>query len=157
MEQAKKKKGAGESASLEQQIAINAQYIKDLSFENPKAPQSLLPAKDKPSIDLNVDINVQRLQEDSYEVALKTTAKASAAGQVLFVAEVVYAGLFTLKNISEQDKEAALLIYCPNILYPFSRRIMSDVTRDGGFPSLLLDPIDFARLYFNRKNQKAKK
>ncbi len=139
--------------SLEQQIIINAQYVKDISFENPKAPQSLAPSNERPKIDLNIDINVQRISENSFEVALRTTAKAANEKDTLFIAELVYAGLFTLSNIEEKDKEPALLIYCPNMLYPFARRIMADLTRDGGFPPLMLDPIDFARLYIERKKK----
>ena len=138
--------------SLDQQIAINAQYIKDLSFENPRSPKSLIATKTPPKIDIGFNLKVDRFEKDAmYEVALSVNAKASNEGEVLFVAEVIYAGLFTLKNLKESEVEPALLVYCPNLLFPYVRRIVSDITRDGGFPPLFLEPIDFAKLYMERK------
>ena len=139
-----------------QQMAINAQYIKDLSFENPGAPASLLGTKSAPKIDLNVNINVQKLQENTHEVELKITAKATMDSNPLFLAELSYAGVFTLINLAEEHQEQLLLIYCPSILFPFARRIIADITHDGGFPPLMLDPIDFATMYQQNKAEIAK-
>ncbi len=136
-------------------VVVNTQYIKDLSFENPGAPASLVAPKSVPNIKLNVDINVQGLQSNLYEVALHVTAKAEADGNSLFLVDVSYAGVFTLNDIPEDEKEAVLLVYCPNILFPYARRVISDATRDGGFPPLMIDPVDFMALYQRRKTEMA--
>jgi preprotein translocase subunit SecB len=136
------------------QVIINAQYIKDLSFENPKSPVSLANIKNAPKIDLNIDINVQKATEDNYEVTLNITTKATNEGDTLFAVELAYSGLFTLTNIpDEAQKEQILLIYCPSLIFPFARRVIADVTRDGGFQPLMINPIDFASLYAQQKQQ----
>ncbi len=134
-------------------VAISGQYIKDLSFENPNAPASLASQKEAPKIEVSLNIEAKGLQENMYEVALKVTAKASSENNTLFVAELSYAGLFTLNNVTDEQKELVLLIHCPTILFPFARRVLSDATRDGGFQPLMLEPIDFAALYQQRKAQ----
>lgn len=136
-------------------VAINGQYIKDLSFENPNAPASLSAQKEAPKIEVALNIEAKGLQENMYEVALKITAKATAESNVLFITELSYAGLFTLNNVNEEQKELVLLIHCPTILFPFARRVLADATRDGGFQPLMLEPIDFAALYQQRKAQEA--
>lgn len=135
-----------------QHIVINTQYIKDLSFENPYAPASLIAPKSKPNIDLSIDIKAQALQEKTFEVILHITAKAKTDEKPLFIIDLSYAGVFTLNSIEEKDKEPVLLVYCPNMLFPFARRIIADVTRDGGFPPLMIDPVDFFALYQKRQN-----
>ncbi len=132
------------------QISINAQYVKDLSFENPKAPMSLINNKERPNIDVSIDVKAMAIGEDTYEVALTINANAKSGDDKVFITELTYAGVFTLKDVSDAEKEPALLIFCPNLLFPFARRIIADVTRDGGFPPLMLDPIDFASLYAQR-------
>ena len=134
-------------------VAISGQYIKDLSFENPNAPISLTPQKEAPKIEITLNIEAKGFKDDVYEVTLQATAKATSENNVLFIAELSYAGLFTLSNVSEDQKELVLLIHCPTILFPFARRVLSDVTRDGGFQPLMLEPIDFAALYQQRKDQ----
>ncbi len=136
-------------------IAISGQYVKDLSFENPNAPMSLAQQKEPPKIEVSLNIEAKGLKDDMYEVALQTTAKATSEGNVLFVAELSYAGLFILTNIPDEQKELALLIHCPTILFPFARRVLADATRDGGFQPLMLEPIDFGALYQQRKIQEA--
>jgi preprotein translocase subunit SecB len=136
------------------QVIINAQYVKDLSFESPKSPLSLVNIKNAPKIDLSVDINVQKATENDYEVTLKINAKANNEGDNLFVVELLYSGMFSLTNIpDEAQKEQILLIYCPSLIFPFARRVIADVTRDGGFQPLMINPIDFASLYAQQKNQ----
>ncbi len=132
-------------------VAINGQYVKDLSFENPNAPMSLVPPKTAPKIEVNLNLEAKGMPENVYEVTLQITAKATSEENALFVVELAYAGLFTLNNIPEDQKELILLIHCPSILFPFARRVLSDATRDGGFQPLMLDPIDFAALYQQRK------
>lgn len=136
-------------------VAINGQYVKDLSFENPNAPMSLVPPKSPPKIEVSLNLEAKALPENVYEVTLQINAKAVSEENNLFVAEVAYAGLFTLQNIPDDQKELILLIHCPSILFPFARRVLADATRDGGFQPLMLDPIDFAALYQQRKEAPA--
>lgn len=136
------------------QIAVNAQYIKDMSFESPKSPLMLINNKEKPKIDVSIDIKASTVGDNIYEVVLGLNANSKIGENVVFITELQYAGVFTINGIAEQDKEPTLLIFCPSILFPFARRILADITRDGGFPPLLLDPIDFANLYIQKKGAK---
>lgn len=133
------------------QITLNAQYVKDLSFENPNAPMSLMQTNPKMELSLNVGAN--NIEQDAYEVVMYINAKAIKDDKTLFIVDLTYSGIFTLTNIDENQLEQILLIYCPNILFPYARRIVSDVTRDGGFQPLMIDPIDFASLYDKRNQQ----
>lgn len=142
------------SANVNRQIVINAQYVKDFSFENPGAPANLVGKGQTPKIDVSVDISINGLEKNIYEVNLIIGAKAVAEDKNLFVIELSYAGVFTV-DVPEQEKEAVLMIYCPGMLFPYARRIISDAARDGGFPPLMLDPIDFAALYHQHKTQQA--
>jgi preprotein translocase subunit SecB len=137
----------------ERNINVLVQYVKDISFENPNAPASLQPKEGKPNINVSVDVLGRKIAENQYEVELKIGANAKIDEEVLFITEVNYAGVFRLDNIPEQDLQPILLIFCPAILFPFSRRIIADLTRDGGFPPLMLDPIDFGRLYQQKSEQ----
>ena len=129
------------------QIQVNAQYVKDLSFENPNAPQILLqPGTGQPKIDVSVDVQARAGGENRYEVELRINASAVRADTKAFVVEVVYAGIFTLLNVPQEAIRLVCLIECPRLLFPFARRIIADCTRDGGFPPLMLEPIDFALL-----------
>lgn len=141
--------------SIKRNIAINAQYIKDFSFESPGAPLSLT-SKEAPQIDLGVDVQISRLQENVYEVSLVVRAEAKGNDKTVFLAELNYAGVFTI-DVSDEERDGILLVYCPNILFPYARRIISDITRDGGFPPLMLDPVDFTRLYQQHLEKNAKK
>ena len=126
---------------------VRGQYVKDLSFENPNAPQSLMAGAIQPNIDMGVDLKAQKLQDDVYEVIMHISARASAEGNSIFLIEVAYAGIFQITNIPPEHLERVLMIDCPFVLFPFVRRVISDVTRDGGFLPLMLDPIDFHQLY----------
>jgi preprotein translocase subunit SecB len=128
------------------QVAILTQYVKDLSFENPNAPASLQ-NQEQPRIDVNVAVNAKRAADNVFEVELKISAKAIAGEQTAFVIDLLYAGLFGLQNVPEEALEPFLIIEAPRIIFPFARRIVADCVRDGGFPPLMLDPIDFASLY----------
>jgi preprotein translocase subunit SecB len=136
-------------------IAINAQYTKDLSFENPNAPASLA-LKTQPSVELGLDIHVSRMPEDNvFEVALHIDAKGSSEDKPLFIIELVYAGVFTLINIPDEDKDMLLAIHCPSMLFPFARKIVADATQDGGFQPLMIDPIDFGALYHKKMTEES--
>jgi preprotein translocase subunit SecB len=135
------------------QVAILAQYTKDMSFENPNAPASLQ-AQGQPQIEVNVNVNAKAVGENVYEVELKMGATAKQQdGQTSFIVELLYAGLFGLRNIPEEALEPFLVVEAPRMLFPFARRIMADATRDGGFPPLMLEPIDFATLYLAQRGE----
>lgn len=137
-------------------LQVRAQYVKDLSFESPYAPQSLFAPPQRPAIEVGVDLKAQKLQDNVYEVVIQTSARASTEANSLFLVEVAYAGVFQVSGIAEEQLERVLLIDAPFIMFPFLRRVIADVTRDGGFPPLLLDPIDFHQLYLkNRSAQPA--
>jgi preprotein translocase subunit SecB len=144
--------GQGDSAAVENEqpgIHVLGQYIKDLSFENPNAPRSLRPSERAPKLDVNVNVNV-RPQEGEFEVELKLEAKAVRGEETLFITEVSYAGLFQVRNVPQEHMHPLLLIECPRLLFPFARQIIADATRQGGFPPLMIDPVDFAGLYRQR-------
>lgn len=130
-----------------QPIQINAQYVKDLSFENPNAPASLRPQQQQPKVDVHVDVKATKLADNVYEVTLTTTVNGTGEDSQLFLAELSYAGVFTLEGLPEEHLQPVLLVECPRLLFPFARNIVADVTRDGGFPPLLIQPVDFAQLY----------
>ena len=133
-------------------LQVVAQYIKDLSFENPGATVNLT---DRPQIELAVDLNAARLAEqDMFEVELKIRVDAKNDGKALFLLEVAYAGIFRLSNVADTaTQQMILLIQAPHMLFPFVRRIVSDVVRDGGMPPLMIEPIDFMQLYQARVSQ----
>ena len=131
-------------------MQINAQYIKDFSFENPNSPGSLQP-KTEPSVEVNVDVQAVSLSDHVYEVSLTTSITGRDETQTLFIIELVYAGIFTLQGESDDTIQPGLLIDCPQLLFPFARSIISGVTQNGGFPPLLLQPVNFAQLYLDSK------
>ncbi len=133
-------------------IRVLGQYVKDLSFENPGAPASLR-GGGQPQIDVSVDVRTAPLEQDTYEVELLLRAKADRDGSALFIGELTYAGMFLVQNMDERAREAFLLIESPRLIFPFARRILADATRDGGFPPLMLEPIDFAALYRQKAAQ----
>ena len=137
-----------------QPLAINAQYTKDLSFEAPSAPGIFLQMqKEAPDISINVDVRAQPFQQQNvYEVTLHVTANCKVGSVSAFVLELQYAGLFTL-NVPTESVQPALLIECPRLLFPFARNIIADVSRDGGFPPLMLGPVDFVSMYRNQANE----
>lgn len=132
---------------------ILAQYVRDLSFENPKAPESLR-VEGKPAIDLGVEMNAAGRKDGLFEVDLKLSVKASVDDGAVFAVELVYGGLFQLMGVEEKDVEPMLLIECPRYLFPFAREIIAKASSDGGFvPPFLMDPIDFASIYMQRREQ----
>lgn len=134
-------------------LSILAQYIKDMSFENPQAPNAAPQSEDGPSVDINVNVGAQKLFGDDYEVTLNFKVETKTGDVVSFILELVYAGVFRVKNIPENEISPVLLIEAPRQIFPFARRILADITRDGGFPPILLDPINFAAIYQRNKEQ----
>ena len=128
------------------QVQLAAQYVRDLSFEN-VAAQKGNATEGRTDIKVSVNLDAQPKGDNRYEVMLKLNASATQAETTLFVAELDYAGVFTVTGVPETHLRPFLLIECPRILFPFARRILADVTRDGGFPPLMLDLIDFAQIY----------
>ena len=135
-------------------LQVMAQYTKDLSFENPGVTTGLT---DRPQIELSVDLNAARMADkDMFEVELKIRVDAKSDGKPLFLLEVAYAGIFRLTNVPDTGtQQMILLIQAPHMLFPFVRRIVSDVVRDGGMPPLMIEPIDFMALYQARVAQAA--
>lgn len=131
------------------QVSIISQYVKDLSFENPNAP-AVYQWQGQPQIDVQFNIGPQKIADDVYEVLLKIEVKATAADKTAFQVELDYAGLFGLRNVPEEQLQPFLLAEAPRILFPFARRILADAVRDGGFPPLMLEPIDFGALYMSQ-------
>jgi preprotein translocase subunit SecB len=134
-------------------LTIVSQYVKDLSFENPHAPLSLQPNQARPEVQIRVDVRVQPMEADRYEVSLQLHVDAKAGDETAFMVELTYGGVFGLLNIPQDSLQPLLLIECPRLLFPFARRVVADATRDGGFPPLLIDPIDFVTLYRRRQQQ----
>ncbi|WP_297490237.1 protein-export chaperone SecB [Acidocella sp.] len=148
----------------QQPLLLNVQYTKDLSFEVPGAPSIFTQLRQAPHVAINLDVQVQRLEEGAnvFEVGLAIRAEGtmtppkSAGGTeekptTVFIADLVYAGVFTLNNIPENQQEPILLVECPRLLFPFARNILADVTRDGGIPPVMLGPIDFVGLWQQRR------
>lgn len=137
-------------------IAVQAQYIKDFSFENPRAPESLAAINKAPQIDLSLDLNIQSLPEENYyEVEIAIHAKASANDKVLFLVDLKYAGIFHLINIKAEQVQMLLSVHCPSMIFPYARKIIADVTQDGGFQPLMIDPVDFGLLYSKKMMEEA--
>ncbi|HEX9320802.1 MAG TPA: protein-export chaperone SecB [Xanthobacteraceae bacterium] len=131
------------------QLNVLAQYTKDFSFENPNAPRSLSPGQgqQQPSINIQINVNATPLAESDVEVELKLDGKAETEGQVLFAFELVYAGVFRIQNIAQENVHAIVMIECPRLLFPFAREIIAAAVRNGGYPPLMIDPVDFVGLY----------
>lgn len=136
-------------------IYLRAQFIKDLSFENPRAPASLFAMKEPPTMEVSVNLGAQRLDEHVFEVAIQIGVRATAEKATVFLIDLVYAGVLEIHNIPEAELEPVLFIQGASLIYPFARRVVADVARDGGFPPVALEPLDFAGMYVNQRNQKA--
>ena len=147
--------GSGNTAGQVAQFRVLAQYVKDLSFENPNAPSSLIQRPAKPDINVHVDINARRLSGEQFESEIKLAVESKLEGQIQFIVELLYAGLFLIQGIGQENLEPLLLIECPRIIFPFARRIISDVVRDGGYMPLNVEPIDFAGIYRQQLQRRA--
>ncbi len=147
-----------------QPLVVNIQYVKDLSFEVPNAPEVFSSLRAQPNVNINLDVQARRITDgqDVFEVTLQIKAEAleppatngqSSPGETrpLFIAELAYCGVFTLTGVPENTIEPVLLVECPRLLFPYARNILADVTRDGGFPPVLLQPIDFVALWQSRR------
>jgi preprotein translocase subunit SecB len=136
--------------STQPQVSIVGQYIKDLSFESPDTERFFRGPGNNPNLQLNFNVNVSKLNNGAFEVVLSLEGEAKSDEGVLYKIELIYAGAFMLRNVPEQALQPFLFIEAPALLFPFARRLVADLTREGGFPPLLLDPIDFAGLFRRR-------
>ena len=136
-----------------EQLTVNIQYIKDLSFENQNSPDSLSNKGESPAINVDINVYAKPLEKKIYEVSLSINSKAEKENFKVFELELVYAGVFTLpeKNLNDEEEKRKILIEAPQLLFPFARSIVSNITRDGGFMPLIIQPIDFEFLYKSRK------
>lgn len=139
-------------------IVVHAQYIRDLSFENPNAPNALRAGQDGPRMDINIGLDLRKIQDDKltnlYEVILKVTAKAQRKEYTVYIAEVEYGLTVSLQNVQEAQHHPILLVEVPKLGFPFVRKILADLTQDGGYPPLLLGPVDFYSMYLNQFGKK---
>ena len=149
--------GSGEAAAQGEQpqvqVQVVAQYIKDLSFENPNVEKLLGGPGESPNMKLEVNVNAKKVRDELYESAIDFKGHATNAEGTIYEIEIVYAGMFRVRNIPEDALEPFLLINCPSLIFPYLRRIVADISREGGFPPLQLDPIDFGSLYMRRQQQ----
>lgn len=139
------------------QLSVLTQYVKDLSFESPGAPLSLRPREKSPAININVNVNANPLAENDFDVNLTITAKAEDEGKVLFNAELIYGGVFRIVNFQQEHMLPVLFVECPRLLFPFARQIIAECTRNGGFPPLMIDPVDFLQMFQRRMAEEQKK
>ena len=143
---------ANENSSEGAQPSLNilAQYIKDLSFENPGAPRSLQARDNAPAINISINVNANPLSENDFDVVLSLNAEAKDGDKALFAVELVYGGVFRITGFPQEHILPILFIECPRLLFPFARQIVADATRNGGFPPLMIDPIDFTQMFSQR-------
>jgi preprotein translocase subunit SecB len=158
-----------EASPAQPPLLLNIQYTKDLSFEVPNAPQIYTILRSAPQVAINLDVQVRKIEDGQSvfeitlvakaEATLPSTAPANGAAEekpmVVFIAELSYAGVFTLNGVPQEQQEPLLLVECPRLLFPFARNILADVTRDGGFPPVMLAPVDFVGLWQTRRAQLA--
>ncbi len=142
--------GGPEPQTAMPQVSVLAQYVRDLSFENPNAPRSMAPSTQPPTINIQVAVDATPLSGTDFEVTLRLEGKGEAQGLLLFGFELVYCGVFRLQNVPADSLQPMVLIECPRLLFPFAREIVATATRNGGFPPLMLEPIDFVALYRQR-------
>lgn len=144
---------AGAGAQEDAPLTVNGQYIKDLSFEAPTTPGIFaLIQQDPPNVNINVDVKAQGMQNNVFEVVLVIKAECKTGDSVAFILELSYGGVFTL-NVPQEDLETVLLVECPRLLFPFARNIVAEATRDGGFPPVMIGPVDFMAMFQNRQSQ----
>lgn len=142
---------AAASAADRPALFLRAQYVKDLSFENPRAPGSIFTLREAPAMEVAINLGVQRLDEYVYELAIQISVRATSDKTTVFLCDLVYAGVIEVQNIAEEALDQAIYITGAQLLYPFARRVVADLTRDGGFPPLQLEPMDFVGLYRDQR------
>ena len=134
-------------------MSLIGQYIRDLSFESPGAPGSIMLGTGNPSFQVGINVGVKKQTDEVYAVEITLNAKADRNNSVLFAVELVYGGVYRIQNVPEAQLTQLLMIECPRLLFPFARAIIADMTRDGGFPPVLMEPVDFAQVYVQNLKQ----
>ncbi|THD35430.1 MAG: protein-export chaperone SecB [Sphingomonas sp.] len=134
-------------------IGMISQYVKDLSFESPSAP-AIFQAQVQPNIEVEFGIGTNQVGDEVHEVTLKIEIRAKTDEMTAFIVDLTYAGLFGVRNVPEAELQPFMLGEAPRLLFPFARRVVADAVRDGGFPPLMLDPIDFGSLYLQQLQAK---
>ena len=148
--------GQPKDQPLPPQLNVMAQYVKDFSFENPNAPGSLGTFQQaQPEISIQINVQANAVSETDFEVVLKTEGKAERDGKTLFSFDLEFGGIFRIQNVPQENLHAVVMIECPRLLFPFAREIVATAVRNGGFPPLLLDPVDFVALYRQNMAQQA--
>jgi preprotein translocase subunit SecB len=141
------------------QLNVLAQYVKDFSFENPNAPRSLQPSNQQPQINIQINVNASPMQgaqgQSDFEIELKIEGKAEIGNALLFAFDLVYGGVFRIQNVPQDSIHPVMMIECPRLLFPFAREIIASVVRNGGFPPLYIDPVDFVGLYRQKMTEQA--
>ena len=140
-------KAARRQSQAAPQLNVLAQYVKDLSFENPNAPRSLQQQQTQPQINIQINVSAKPLVDNDYEVDLKIEGRAEVPNLLLFSFELLYAGVFRIVNVPQENLHAVIMIECPRLLFPFARELIATAVRNGGFPPLMIDPVDFVSLY----------
>lgn len=151
----RKSSSTDDTANVARQIIVHAQYVKDLSFENPNAPRVLIEGVGQPDVEITVNVGAQLIGENQYEVTLNLAAKATAKDSVLFLVDLTYAGLVSPEGTPADEINPLIMIEAPRLLFPFARAIISDATRDGGFMPLNIQPVDFVAVYQHNLAQQA--
>lgn len=139
-------------------VTVHAQYVKDVSFENPAAPFSLKAGQENPKMDININLDARNLEDPQikalYEVALRISVRATRGDHTIYIAEVVYGVAASMPGVAEEHHHPLLLVEIPKLAFPFARKVLADLVQDGGYPPLLLGPVDFAAMYMARFGQK---
>jgi preprotein translocase subunit SecB len=138
---------ADEQAAAAPSMNLIGQYIRDLSFENPGAPASIMTGGANPGFQVSINVGVKKQSDEVYAVELSLNARAEREKAVLFAVELVYGGVFRLRNVPEAQLAALLMIECPRLIFPFARQVLANVTQQGGFPPLMMEPVDFTAIY----------
>src|SRR5689334_5963041 len=138
---------ADETAANPQSFNLIGQYIRDMSFENPGAPASIMLGGPNPNFQVGINVGVKKQADDLYAVEITLNAKADREKNVLFNVELIYGGVFRMKNIPEKDLAPLLLVECPRLIFPFARQVLATITQQGGFPPLMMEPVDFQAIY----------
>ena len=145
--------GTPQQEAPQPQLNVLVQYVKDFSFENPNAPRTYAPQQAQPAINIQINVTANNASETDYEVILSIEGKAETAGKVMFSFDLAYAGVFRIVNVPKENLHPLIMIECPRLLFPFAREIIANAVRDGGFPPLMLEPIDFNGLYLQQLAQ----
>ena len=134
-------------------LTLIGQYIRDLSFENPGAPASIMLGNGSPQFSVNINVGVKKQTDDIYAVEITLNAKADRDNAVLFAVELVYGGVYRIQNVPEARLGEVLMIECPRLIFPFARQVLASVTQQGGFPPLMMEPVDFTQVYLQSLQQ----